>query len=67
MPEILEHVIVTMVAAGAAAVIVRRVAGIVRPRRGAGATPCDNCPSASEHRPDDAAAPTAKPLTLVRR
>jgi hypothetical protein len=68
MPELLQHIIVTVVAFGAAAVIVRRVTGIVRaPRRQA--TSCANCPSASQHQATDSAAASssAKPLTLVRR
>jgi hypothetical protein len=68
MPELLQHIIVTLVALTAAAVVFRRVAGVVRsPRRQS--TPCANCPSASEHHPEAAAAAssTVKPLTLVRR
>jgi len=69
MPEFLQHVIVTMVAFGAAAVIIRRVTGVVRAPRGANAPSCENCPSASQHHagPSPAAPPTVKPLTLVRR
>ena len=69
MPEFLQHVIVTVVAFGAAAVIIRRVTGIVRPPRGAKSPACENCPSASQHHADQspAAAPTVKPLTLIRR
>ena len=68
MPELLQHIIVTIVAFGAAAVIVRRVAGVVRPTRRT-ATPCANCPSAEQHRAPDSAtgSPAVKPLTLVRR
>ena len=68
MPELLQHIIVTLVAFGAAAVIVRRVAGVVRaPRRSS--TPCAKCPSASQHQVTDTAtaSSTVKPLTLVRR
>jgi hypothetical protein len=68
MPELLQHIIVTLVALAAAAVVFRRVAGVVRsPRRQS--TPCANCPSASQHQASDTAtaASAAKPLTLVRR
>ena len=68
MPDLLQHVLVTIVAAGAAVVLLRRVAGIVRsPRRES--TPCANCPSASQHHRESApaASPAVKPLTLVRR
>jgi len=68
MPEFLQHIIVSIVALGAAAIVVRRVAGIVRPPRSSAATPCANCPSAAQHRVESpSAAPDVKPLTLVRR
>ena len=68
MPELLQHIIVTIVAFGAAAVIVRRVAGVVRPTHRA-STACANCPSAAAHEAPDSAtgSPSVKPLTLVRR
>lgn len=68
MPELLQHVLVTVVAFSAAAVIFRRVTGIVRPSRRE-STPCANCPSASRHHTGESVAtpPAAKPLTLVRR
>jgi hypothetical protein len=66
MPELLQHVFVTVVALGAAAVVVRRVAGVVRSPKHQ-AAPCANCPSAAQQAPHDAAATvsTAKPLTFV--
>ena len=63
MGEMLQHVLVTMVAFGAVAVIVRRVAGTFGRPRGAAPT-CANCPSAKAASP--ALSAEAKPLTLVR-
>lgn len=81
MPELLQHVIVTIVALGAAGVIVRRVFGVVQP---AGGNPqCASCPSARAHGmlpPKGGSQPAAgpaggthpaatsgvKPLTFVR-
>jgi hypothetical protein len=68
MPELLQHIIVTLVALAAAAVVFRRVAGVMfTPRRSS--TPCANCPSAAQHQVKDGipASSSAKPLTLVRR
>ena len=66
MPELLQHIIVTIVAFGAAGVVVRRVFSVVQP---VGGNPkCASCPSAEAHgkaavqnRPAE-----AKPLTFVR-
>jgi hypothetical protein len=59
--ELLQHIAVTIVAIGAAAVIVRRVTGVVRTP---GAQPkCDSCPSAAAHRSPRHEAP----LTVIRR
>jgi hypothetical protein len=49
MGEMLQHVLVTMVAAGAVAVIVRRVAGTFGPSNGVAPPKCANCPSAEAH------------------
>ena len=74
MLEMLQHVIVTIVALGAVGVIVRRVAGVVQP--GSGKAPCASCPSArAQGLPDggrrqpacgSSITPETKPLTLVR-
>ena len=58
--DLLQHVAVTIVALGAAAVIVRRVAGVVRAP--AGPSKCSSCPSAAAH----GHPPQEIPLTLVR-
>ena len=63
MGEMLQHALVTVVAFGAVAVIIRRVAGTFAPSRGA-APKCANCPSAKAGTP--ALSAEAKPLTLVR-
>ncbi len=52
----LQHILVTLVAAGAVAVIVRRVAGTFAPSRRAVTPQCANCPSAAAHGMQDAAA-----------
>lgn len=58
--DLLQHIVVTIVAIGAAAVIVRRVTGLVRKD----APPkCDACPSAASHKPPA----TTAPLTLIRK
>lgn len=46
--ELIQHGIVTLVAAGAAVVIVRRVLGVLRPA--AGAARCASCPSQKPRR-----------------
>jgi hypothetical protein len=60
MPELLQHILVTLVAFGAAVLVVRRVFTVVRPT---GGSACASCPSAKK-----AAAPAldaeARPLTL---
>jgi hypothetical protein len=69
MPEILQHALVTVVALGAAATIVRRVFASIKPGKGPQAA-CASCPSAKSHgrTPQAAAAtPDVQPLTLVRR
>ncbi len=69
--ELVQHVIVTLVAMAAAGLVVRRLVGVARPAPGA-APACANCPSnaGSCHvaPPLDAAtaAPTTHPLVLVR-
>ena len=58
--ELIQHVVVTIVAIGAAAVIFRRVTGVVR--LPGGESKCSSCPSAAAH-----GHPQQKfPLTLVR-
>ena len=58
--ELLQHIVVTIAAITAMAVIVRRVAGVVRTP---GAEPkCGSCPSAAAHRQP----PQEFPLTVVR-
>ena len=58
--ELLQHIVVTIVAIAATTVIVRRVAGVVRTP---GAEPkCSSCPSAAAHRHP----PQRFPLTVVR-
>ena len=61
MVELIQHIIVTIVAIGAFTVIVRRVAGVVRTP--AGQSKCSSCPSAAAHghRPQEST------LTLVRQ
>lgn len=61
MGEMLQHVLVTIVAAGAVAVIVRRVAGTFGPSNTA--PKCANCPSAEAH--GMTAAPPGSPNTLI--
>ena len=58
--ELLQHVVVTIVALGAATVIVRRVTGIVRTP--GGQSKCSSCPSAEAHGQGQ----QGTPLTLVR-
>jgi hypothetical protein len=59
--ELIQHIVVTIVALGAATVIVRRVTGVVRTP--AGQPKCSSCPSAGS----SARRPQVSPLTLVRR
>ena len=59
--ELLQHIVVTLVAIGAATVIVRRVSGVVRTP--AGPSKCSSCPSAGAQ----AQRQEVSPLTLVRR
>ncbi len=71
MPELAQHVVVTLAALSAAGIIARRVFGAIVPGKGS-ASPCDSCPSAAQHRTlpqvsDEAAAPSAHPMILVRR
>jgi hypothetical protein len=67
VPELLQDIVVTIVAAGAAGIIIRRVTGVVRSPKG-GALPCANCPSARRATQSKvpATSPDVKPLTLVR-
>jgi hypothetical protein len=58
--ELLQHAVVTIVAIGAAILIARRVAGVVRTP---GTQPkCSSCPSAKAH----SQPPREAPLTLIR-
>jgi hypothetical protein len=68
MGELLQHALVTIVAFGAVAVIVRRVAGTFGSSRSAATPPCANCPSAKAHGnvSSPALSSDAKPLTFVR-
>lgn len=59
--ELIQHIIVTIVAIGAVTVIVRRVAGVVRTP--AGQSKCSSCPSAAAHGHRQQESST---LTLVR-
>jgi hypothetical protein len=59
--ELIQHVIVTIVAIGALTVIVRRVAGVVRTPTGQ--SKCSSCPSAAAHGHRKQESST---LTLVR-
>jgi hypothetical protein len=64
MPEILQHAVVTIVAFGAAALVIRRVFTVVKP---AGGSACAACPSAKRAAPEQPApglTAEAKPLTL---
>mgnify|MGYP006919826319 CR=1 FL=1 len=61
MGEILQHAMVTLVAAGAAWVVIRRVFVTVSP---GGGSKCASCPSARPSR--QALDAVAKPLTLIR-
>ena len=59
--ELLQDILVTIVAIGATTVIVRRVAGVVRTP---GCAPkCSSCPSAARPTPQP---PQAVPLTVIR-
>ena len=60
----LQHVLVTLVAAGAVAVIVQRVVGTFAPSRRAVTPQCANCPSAAAHGMQDATAPDAAPPVI---
>jgi hypothetical protein len=66
MPELLQDVIVTLFAAGAAWIIVKRVFSFVNPAQGRVAT-CDSCPSGqSNDSTTNLEDGLTKPLTLVR-
>ena len=58
--ELLQHIVVTIVAIGAATMIVKRVAGVVRTP--AGQPKCSSCPSPGAHGHSQ----QESPLTLVR-
>jgi hypothetical protein len=62
MGEMLQHVLVTIVAAGAVAVIVRRVAGTFGPSTSS--PKCANCPSAEAHGMTTAQAPASNVIRL---
>ena len=63
-PDIVQHALVTLVAIGAAWVVVRRVFTVVKPT-GGGAPKCASCPSA-QARKSQTLSSEAKPLTLIR-
>jgi hypothetical protein len=66
MPELLQHIVVTVVAFGAAFVVVQRVFSVVQP---VGGNPkCASCPSNPAHaaRPAQPQPADIKPLTFVR-
>jgi hypothetical protein len=71
--EILQHVIVTLVAMGAGWIIVRRIFSTVRP--GPGAHDCASCPVSSGVRAEAAESsfaeqrgePTTHPMILIKR
>jgi hypothetical protein len=70
MPELVQHVIVTLAALSAAGIVVRRVFGAIAPGSRS-ASPCDSCPSAARHGklpqvPAEAVVPSAQPMILVR-
>ena len=64
MPELMQDVIVTLVAIAAAYVVVRRVFLMVGP--GNGSPKCDSCPANDGIAEQVNDASTAKQLTLVR-
>jgi hypothetical protein len=71
MPELAQHVVVTLAALSAAAIIFRRVFGAVAPSRRSG-SPCDSCPSAALHGkkapvPSESAKASTQPMIVVRR
>ena len=74
MPELAQHVVVTLAALSAAAIIVRRVFGAVV-SRSPSASPCASCPSAQKHGVSAVPAasggtglkPAGEPMILVRR
>jgi hypothetical protein len=67
MPELAQHVVVTLAALGAAGIVVRRVFGTFAPGKGS-SSPCDKCASAAEHRQvSQRTEPTVQPMILVRR
>lgn len=73
MPELAQHVVVTLAALSAAGIIVRRVFGAVV-SRGPSSSPCASCPSAAKHgktvpaaSSESSAKPAAEPMILLRR
>ena len=63
--DIIQHAMVTLAAAGAAWVVVRRVFTTVVPAAG-GAPKCASCPSAQAQKNAQPVSSEAKPLTLIR-
>ena len=59
--EMVQHAVVTLVAAGAVWVVIRRVFSVVKPT---GGSKCASCPVAKPARQELGA--EAKPLTLIR-
>ena len=64
--DFIQHAIVTLVAVGAAWVVVRRVFTTVVPPAGGGAPKCASCPSAQAHKTAQPLSSEPKPLTLIR-
>ena len=64
MFEILQHGVVTVVALGAAAFVVRRVFTVVKPAGGSSCAACPSAKQAAAKQPAPALTAEAKPLTL---
>jgi hypothetical protein len=60
--QMMQHAVVTLAAAGAVWVVIRRVFSVVKPTAGA---KCASCPSA-QAAPRQELGNEAKPLTLIR-
>lgn len=65
MPELAQHIIVTLVAIWAAYLVITRVLSMVSPGKPGGAT-CDSCPTGQRGAAATDLDGTVKPLTLVR-
>jgi hypothetical protein len=64
MPELAQHVIVTLVAIWAAYLVITRVVSMVSPGKPGGGT-CDSCPTGQRRGAEAEVAGAVKPLTLV--